>query len=233
MDHDAHQERTFPVAAGLLFGLGLGGFCDGILLHQVLQWHHMLTSAGYPPDSVPYLQVNTLWDGVFHLSTYLFVLLGLLLLWRAAHRRHVHWSGKLLAGTLLMGFGLFHVVEGLIDHHLLGLHHVNETVPPAQWLYWDMAFLVWGALMLLGSWRLLRIGRQETPESPRGARLATRIRSPLPAQTEALSSPRGLLEGSHPFLSREEDPCNTAVRTMARRWRTHGCWHSYCWCWRR
>jgi uncharacterized membrane protein len=78
MDHDAHQERTFPVAAGLLFGLGLGGFCDGMLLHQVLQWHHMLTSAGYPLDSVPHLQVNTLWDGVFHLSTYLFVLLGLL-----------------------------------------------------------------------------------------------------------------------------------------------------------
>jgi uncharacterized membrane protein len=24
-------------------GLGLGGFLDGIVLHQVLQWHHMLT----------------------------------------------------------------------------------------------------------------------------------------------------------------------------------------------
>ena len=79
MDRSARQESTFPVAAGLLFGLGLGGFFDGILLHQVLQWHHMLTSAGYPPDSVQNLQVNTLWDGFFHLSTYLCVLLGLLL----------------------------------------------------------------------------------------------------------------------------------------------------------
>jgi uncharacterized membrane protein len=134
MYHDTREERDFPVSAGLLFGLGLGGFFDGIVLHQVLQWHHMLTSAGYPADSVPNLEINTLWDGLFHVSTYLCVVLGLAILWRAAHRTHVRWSGKLLAGTLLMGFGLFNLVEGLIDHQLLGLHHVNETVPPAQWM---------------------------------------------------------------------------------------------------
>ena len=75
MERYAH-EIDFPVAAGILLGLGLGGFFDGIILHQVLQWHHMLTSAGYPPDSVQNLEVNTLWDGFFHLSTYIFVLLG-------------------------------------------------------------------------------------------------------------------------------------------------------------
>jgi uncharacterized membrane protein len=30
-------------ASGLLFGIGLGGFLDGIVLHQILQWHHMLS----------------------------------------------------------------------------------------------------------------------------------------------------------------------------------------------
>ena len=163
MDDDKRQATDFPVSAGLLCGLGLGGFFDGILLHQVLQWHHMLTSAGYPADSVPHLEVNTLWDGLFHVGTYLCVVLGLLLLWRAAHRTHVYWSGKLLTGTVLMGFGLFNVLEGLIDHQLLGLHHVNETVPADQWIYWDIGFLVWGALMLLGGWWLLRAGRQATP----------------------------------------------------------------------
>jgi uncharacterized membrane protein len=98
------------------------------------------------------------------------------MLWRAAQRTHVRWSGKLLAGTLLMGFGLFNLVEGLMDHHLLGLHHVNETVPPAQWIYWDIAFLVWGALMLWGGWRLLRAGRQETPEPRMDERLDARVR---------------------------------------------------------
>jgi uncharacterized membrane protein len=79
--------RRFPVAAGILFGLGLGGFFDGIVLHQILQWHHMLTSAGHPPDSVENLKFNTLWDGIFHASTYVFVVAGLAVLWRSAHRR--------------------------------------------------------------------------------------------------------------------------------------------------
>ena len=46
---------------------------------------------------------------------------------------------------MLTGFGIFNLVEGIIDHHLLGLHHVNETVPPEQWLWWDLAFLASGA----------------------------------------------------------------------------------------
>jgi uncharacterized membrane protein len=163
MDNHHPQERAFPISAGILLGLGLGGFFDGIVLHQVLQWHHMLTSAGYPATSVPNLEINTLWDGFFHVSTYIFVLLGLLVLWRAARRTHGRWSSTLLTGTILMGFGLFNLVEGLVDHHLLGIHHVNETVPPEQWLYWDIGFLVWGALMLLGGWRLMQRGRQETP----------------------------------------------------------------------
>src|SRR5512145_2025561 len=112
MDDNGGKQRDFPISAGILFGVGLGGFFDGIVLHQVLQWHHMLTSAGYPADSVPNLEINTLWDGLFHVSTYMFVALGLAILWRAAHRTHVRWSGKLLVGTMLMGFGLFNLVEG-------------------------------------------------------------------------------------------------------------------------
>ena len=60
------EDRKFPLSADILFGLGLGGFFDGIILHQVLQWHHMLTSAGYPPNSLANLEFNTLWDGIFH-----------------------------------------------------------------------------------------------------------------------------------------------------------------------
>ncbi|MGZ9165082.1 MAG: DUF2243 domain-containing protein, partial [Anaerolineales bacterium] len=156
-----YSRRRFPAAAGFFLGLGLGGFFDGIILHQVLQWHHMLTSAGYPPDDIRNLQINTLGDGLFHLLTYIFVALGLFLLWRAAHQQHVHWSGKTLAGTILMGFGTFNVVEGLVDHHLLGIHHVNETVPPEQWIFWDVAFLLWGAAMLVGGWLLFKSGKRE------------------------------------------------------------------------
>jgi uncharacterized membrane protein len=157
------EERRFPVAAGILFGLGLGGFFDGIILHQVLQWHHMLTSAGYPPNNVDNLEVNQFSDGLFHASTYIFVVLGLLLLWQTAHKSHLWWSGKMLLGTIVMGFGIFNLVEGVIDHHLLGLHHVNETVPQEHWIYWDIGFLVWGAVMLVGGWFLLKAGQRESP----------------------------------------------------------------------
>jgi uncharacterized membrane protein len=156
------QGQSFPTAAGILFGLGLGGFFDGIVLHQILQWHHMLTDAGYPPTSVENLEVNMLWDGLFHATTYVFVVLGLIVLWRASRRTHIRWSSKLLLGSLLMGFGIFNLVEGIVDHHLLGIHHVNETVARERWVYWDLGFLAWGAAMLIGGWVLLRAGRRAT-----------------------------------------------------------------------
>jgi uncharacterized membrane protein len=156
------ERQEFPIAAGLLLGLGLGGFFDGIVLHQLLQWHHMVTSAGYPADSVDNLKINTFWDGVFHAGTYLFVGLGLALLWRRSRGAHVTWSGRLLPGSLLIGFGLFNLVEGLVDHQLLGLHHVNETVAREQWILWDLGFLAWGAAMLVGGLGLVRSGRQRS-----------------------------------------------------------------------
>ena len=83
------SKAEFPAAAGIFFGLGLGGFFDGIVFHQILQWHHMATSAGYPPDTIENLEFNTLLDGLFHAATYIFVVLGLLFLWRTAHRGHL------------------------------------------------------------------------------------------------------------------------------------------------
>jgi uncharacterized membrane protein len=160
------DQGGFPTSAGIFLGLGLGGFFDGIVLHQILQWHHMVTSAGYPADSVGNLELNTLLDGIFHASTYVFVAIGLAILWRHAHRGHVRWSTNLLAGTMLLGFGWFNVVEGIVDHHLLGLHHVNETVPQEQWIYWDLGFLVWGAAMILIGWALKRAGRVDTADVP-------------------------------------------------------------------
>lgn len=170
----AARARSFPAGAGVFLGLGIGAFFDGIVLHQLLQWHHMATSAGYPvhgvesaQEALANLKLNTVLDGLFHAAAYGFVLVGLLLFWRAARTTHLLWSGKLLAGTLLFGFGLFNVVEGLIDHHLLGLHHVNETVPRDQWIYWDIGFLVWGAAMMIGGWSLWRRGARALSDDGR------------------------------------------------------------------
>ncbi len=56
--------------SGLLYGLGLRGFIDGIVLHQILQWHHMVSDVSrYPVNTIAGLEVNTLADGFFHLAT--------------------------------------------------------------------------------------------------------------------------------------------------------------------
>lgn len=150
----------FPTGAGLLFGLGLGGFFDGIVFHQLLQWHHMVSS-WYPPNTLDNLRLNTLWDGIFHSSTYVMLVLALYLFWRVAHTSHLYWSTRLIWGAVLLGWGIFNVVEGIIDHELLGVHHVNEQVARADWLAWDLGFLAWGAAMLVIGWWLLHAGRRE------------------------------------------------------------------------
>jgi uncharacterized membrane protein len=127
----------------VLLGLGLGGFFDGIVLHQILQWHHMVTSAGYPANTVGNLEFNTLLDGPFYTSTYMMTAVGLGLLWSATRLPHVRWST-----SLLVGWGTFNVIEGIVDHHLLGLHHVKEGSDDL--LAWDIGFLAWGAIMLVG-----------------------------------------------------------------------------------
>ena len=160
MPPQPRPEQPFPRSAGILLGLGLGGFFDGIVFHQILQWHHLLTCAGFPADSLRNLEINTLADGLFHASTYVFVVLGLVVLTRAGRRACLRWSAMLVVGSVLIGFGLFNLVEGIVDHQLLDLHHVNETVPVEQWIWWDMGFLAWGALMLVAGWQIHAIGRQ-------------------------------------------------------------------------
>ena len=139
---------------GIVLGIGLGGFVDGIVLHQILQWHHMLTSEGsYPATTVAGLETNTLWDGLFHASTWVAVVAGIVLLWR----RSGAISGRGLVGWMLVGWGLFNLVEGVVDHHLLGIHHVrtggNETA-------WDVAFLAFGGLLAVAGWALARSGER-------------------------------------------------------------------------
>ncbi len=86
--NDIARDKRFPVAAGVLLGLGLGGFFDGIVLHQILQWHHMATSAGYPADTLENLELNTMLDGLFHAATYMLTAAGLFMLWRRARQPH-------------------------------------------------------------------------------------------------------------------------------------------------
>jgi uncharacterized membrane protein len=133
------------VGAGLLLGIGMGGFIDGIVLHQILQWHNMLSSVVPPVDLVS-MKVNMIWDGLFHALTWLVTAAGLIALFRCGRRLDVVWSGRILVGAMLAGWGLFNLVEGVIDHQILGIHHVR---PGAGQLAWDLGFLGSGALLMV------------------------------------------------------------------------------------
>jgi uncharacterized membrane protein len=157
---------------GIVLGVGLGGFVDGILLHQLLQWHHMLTSTNhdrigvkyYNPRTVSGLQMNTVWDGIFHAVCWLAVLLGLAILYsRVTHSRRRVWTSRVLWGWILVGWGLFNLVEGLLDHHILGVHHVHGG-PDQAW--WDIGFLVLGGLLVIGGYLLQRSGHPFDPNAP-------------------------------------------------------------------
>lgn len=141
-------------------GLGLGGLLDGVVLHQILQWHHMLTG-DRAADTVVGLEANTLADGFFHLATWFLVAGGIAAMLRAWQRGELAPPWRVHVGVALAGWGVFNLVEGLIDHQLLGLHHVRDDLGAP--LGWDLGFLAFGALLLAGGLLLARDARPRPP----------------------------------------------------------------------
>jgi uncharacterized membrane protein len=140
----SRDDRRRLLTAGLLLGIGLGGFVDGILFHQILQLHSML-SAIHPPNTLVNVKVGMVWDGLFHAFAWVATVIGIVFLWRAAPCASERWSGRTLFGSSLMGWGLFNVVEGVIDHHVLRIHHVVERLGPSAW---DALFLLASVLLV-------------------------------------------------------------------------------------
>jgi len=151
---DLQPTRT----AGLLLGIGLGGFVDGIALHQIAQWHNML-SARVPPTTMDAMTVNMTADGWFHAAVFTITLAGVLLLYRAARQGGSFPPLRWFLGLLVGGWGAFNVVEGVIDHHLLQLHHVRDL--PLHVPAYDYAFLLIGGLGFIAVGWLLTRGRRE------------------------------------------------------------------------
>jgi uncharacterized membrane protein len=147
--------------AGILLGIGLGGFVDGIVLHQLLQWHNTISN-WMPPTTLTAMQVNMVWDGLFHAVVWLVTLVGVFVLWSAASHRERIPGRREFVGRLLFGWGWFNFVEGLIDHQLLGIHYVRQV---ANYTVYNVIFLVIGGvgLILVGG-ILMRTGRRDVIE---------------------------------------------------------------------
>lgn len=154
----APNDRPRRVSAGFaLLGIGLSGFFDGIVLHQLFQWHHMVSNVDrYPMNTLDGLQANTVADGLFHLGALAVTMIAVVVLVRS--RQFVamltaHW----VFAWLLIGFGGFNLVEGIVDHEVLRIHHVFEDAAH-PWI-WDIGFLVINAAIVLAGARLMRPAR--------------------------------------------------------------------------
>ena len=159
----AKASETAAKAPAFLFGMGIGGFVDGIVLHQLLQWHHMLshTESGNT-KSVAGLELNTLADGIFHSAMWVLVVAAAALTIRARQQRRLSGSWLFHTGLVLCGWGVFNIVEGLVNHQLLQIHHVRDDLGGP--LSWDMGFLAVSVVLAVGGWLLFR-GSQTSGKS--------------------------------------------------------------------
>jgi uncharacterized membrane protein len=159
--------RSKLFAASLLLGAGLGGFFDGIVFHQIAQWHGML-SASVPPHDMASMRHNMRADGWFHAAMWLVTLTGMFLLWNALQEREPAPPTRRFVGGLLLGWGWFNLAEGIVDHHLLELHHVRDL--PTHLPAYDWMFLLLGGIGLIGLGWWLRHSRPAPHAAERRSR---------------------------------------------------------------
>ncbi|MEP7065516.1 MAG: DUF2243 domain-containing protein [Gemmatimonadota bacterium] len=121
-------DRTVPVRrrAGIVIGIGLGGFADGILFHQIERWHDMGSSV-LRPTTVMAVGQNMMWYGLFDAAMWMLTLAGVIMLRSDAARGQGVPSARMFTGQLITGWGLFNLLEGVIAHHTASLPHVKNA----------------------------------------------------------------------------------------------------------
>lgn len=128
---------------GLLLGVAFGGFFDGIVLHQILQWHHLLSglSGGRWGD----LRLQLLADGVFHALMYVLAATALVLLFRRRSSLTLAGARDTLLVVFITGFALWHLLDAVLSHWMLGIHRIR--MDSAHPLAWDIGWLLVFALL--------------------------------------------------------------------------------------
>ena len=161
--HESPPRRGALLRAAVLLGVGMGALLDGIVFHRILGWHHLISGWTSDPEA------NRLADGLFDAAAWLVTLAGIVLLWRAWRRWGEPRPTSRLAGGMLAGWGGFTFAESVVDHHVLGLHHVS----PENALAWDLGILLASLVVLFVG---IRIARAES-RGERGARRRGVIRA--------------------------------------------------------
>ncbi|HEY0521983.1 MAG TPA: DUF2243 domain-containing protein [Stellaceae bacterium] len=144
-----------PTSAGFLLGFAMSGFLDGILFHQVLQWHHLLSNVS--GSWIADIRVQILADGLFHVAMYVVAAAGLWMLWRDRDRfssASEGAAGGVLLADFLIGFGVWHIVDAVLFHWILRIHHIR--MDSDNYLLWDVLLFALGIVCTLAGWRARR-----------------------------------------------------------------------------
>ncbi len=141
------KENKNLFIAGLILGLGLLGAIDGILFHQLLQWHHMVLS--------PNIKLEIFTDGLFTALFSAKLLWGGVKIYKDASKNELGHSWKIFLGGIFIGGGSFNLVEGVIDHHILQVHRVKPLAENP--LLYDLAFLAIGLLLVIIGFMIKRL----------------------------------------------------------------------------
>jgi uncharacterized membrane protein len=128
--------RTRSIASGLFVGIGVAGFLDETVFHQLLHWHHFWDGGSQSAGLVS--------DGAFHAASWLCMVAGLF--WFADLRRRDGWQSRAWVGGILIGAGGFQLYDGLVQHKLLGLHQIRYQV--TLWPY-DLVWNTLAAIMII------------------------------------------------------------------------------------
>ena len=147
------DDRDRLLVGGSVAGFGLGAVVDVHLFHHVLQTHHLLSNYR-DPGTLSGLRWNVFWDGVFSLAMVAVAGVGAAVVWRTANLADEPLSTRRLVGSVLVGAGLFNLFDGVVDHYLLGLHHVVHGTTR-----WDPHWVVGSVLLLAGGLAVLRAPR--------------------------------------------------------------------------
>ncbi|MBP2001533.1 putative membrane protein [Paenibacillus shirakamiensis] len=134
MDVLTHQKfASRNLWSGFLFGVGLVGFIDETVFHQLLHWHH------FYDRSTP--EVGLVSDGLFHAFSW-FATIGGLFLFADLRRRKV-LSVRRWWGGVLLGAGVFQLYDGTIQHKLMRLHQIRYVEHVYIYdLIWNIAAVI-------------------------------------------------------------------------------------------
>ena len=133
------RNRRTVIASGILLGIGFAGLVDTVIFHEILQWHHVVSNV-VSPTNMDLMRFNIFADGVFLAFTLAAIVAGISLLLGVFARQHPpSLFTRFFVGLLLLGFGLFNTFDGIVNHFILGIHHVRDGPDP---LFTDLTFLV-------------------------------------------------------------------------------------------